>query len=218
MRRTSDDYRYFPDPDLPPLNVATTWLADLRATLPEFPAARRARYESALGLSAYDARVLAADPDATALFESTLAADPSLAAKSVANWVTGEYLRLRNAATEGAPVSVAAAELAATIRAVESGEISRANGKEVLDIHATTGSAAAEVIAERGFRQIRDAGAIDAAVDVAIAAHPAAVADYRAGKQQSVGFLVGQVMKATRGQADAAVVQATIRERLDAQS
>ncbi|MDH5242978.1 MAG: Asp-tRNA(Asn)/Glu-tRNA(Gln) amidotransferase subunit GatB [Chloroflexota bacterium] len=214
-KETSDDYRYFPEPDLPPLHVDPAWLAALRATMPELPAARRARYREAMGLSAYDAAVLVADPDATGLFEATLAVDPAISAKSVANWVTGEYLRLRKAADAGDPVIVDASELAALVRVVDEGELSRANGKEVLEAHAATGHPAARIIEERGFRQISDSGAVTAAVDAAIAANPAAVADYRAGKQQAVGFLVGQVMKATRGQANAAMVQATVRERLD---
>jgi len=126
-----------------------------------------------------------------------------------------EYLRLRKAADAGDPVIVDPSELAALVRVVDEGELSRANGKEVLEAHAATGHPAARIIEERGFRQISDSGAVTAAVDAAIAANPAAVADYRAGKQQAVGFLVGQVMKATRGQANAAMVQATVRERLD---
>jgi aspartyl-tRNA(Asn)/glutamyl-tRNA(Gln) amidotransferase subunit B len=214
-KETSDDYRYFPEPDLPPLHVDRAWIEALRAALPELPAARRTRYGSAYGLSAYDAAVLVADPDAAFLFEGTLAAGDGLPAKSVANWVTGEYLRLRNAA--GGTVDVAPAELAAIVRAVEAGELSRGNGKEVLEGHATSGEPAAAIIAERGFRQISDAGAVGAAVDDVLTANPAAVADYRAGKQQAIGFLVGQVMKATRGQANAALVKAAVRERLDAE-
>jgi aspartyl-tRNA(Asn)/glutamyl-tRNA(Gln) amidotransferase subunit B len=212
-KETSDDYRYFPEPDLPPLHVDPAWLDALRAAMPELPAARRARYSETLGLSPYDAAVLVADPDATALFEATLAADASLAPKAVANWVTGEYLRLRRAAD--GPIAVAPAELAAIIAAVEAGTLSRANGKEVLEGHVASGHAAARIIEERGFRQISDEGTLGTAVDEAIAANPAAVADYRAGKAQAVGFLVGQVMKATRGQANAALVQAAVRERLD---
>ena len=98
VKETSDDYRYFPEPDLPPLHLDEAWLAEVRAALPELPGARRARYIDDLGLSPYDAAVLVADPDATALFEATMAADPGLPAKAVANWVSGEYLRLRNAA------------------------------------------------------------------------------------------------------------------------
>ena len=215
VKETSDDYRYFPEPDLPPLHLDPAWLQEIRAGLPELPGARRERYRDALGLSPYDAAVLVADRDAATLFEATLASSPALEAKPVANWVTGEYLRLRNAAT--GPVVVAAAEFAAIVEAVASGSISRAQGREVLEAHAESGETAAAIIAARGFRQISDSGAVAAAVDAALAANPAAVADYRAGKPQAVGFLVGQVMKATRGQANAALVQAVVRERLDAE-
>jgi aspartyl-tRNA(Asn)/glutamyl-tRNA(Gln) amidotransferase subunit B len=212
-KETSDDYRYFPEPDLPPLHIDRAWLDRLASALPELPAARRARYRDEVGLSAYDAAVLVADPDATALFEATLAADPTLEAKQVANWVSGEYLRLRKASPE--PVTVAADDLAHLIRQVVDGAISRTNAKEVLGLHLASGRPAADLIAEHGFSQIRDESAVADAVDAALAANPAAVADYRAGKEQAIRFLVGQVMKATRGQADAAAVTAAVRERLD---
>ncbi len=212
VKETSDDYRYFPEPDLPPLHLEEAWLADVAARLPELPAARRTRYMTVLDLTPYDTGVLVGDPAATALFEATMASDPSLGPKPVANWVTGEYLRLRNAAS--GPVSIDATEFGVIIAAVESGSISRAQGREVLDALATTGGTARSIIAERGFRQISDAGELAAAVDAALAANPAAVADYRAGKTQAVGFIVGQVMKATRGQADAAAVKAAVIERL----
>ncbi len=212
VKETSDDYRYFPEPDLPPLHLDAAWLDEIRAALPELPAARRVRYREVLGLTPYDAAVLVADPDATGLFEATLAATPELEPKPVANWVTGEYLRLRNVA-EGRVV-VTASEFGAIVVAVGTGAISRAQGREVLEVHATSGATAASIIVDRGFRQISDTGQLDAAVDAAIAANPTAVADYRAGKAQAVGFLVGQVMKATRGQANAPLVQAAVRERL----
>jgi aspartyl-tRNA(Asn)/glutamyl-tRNA(Gln) amidotransferase subunit B len=214
VKETSDDYRYFPEPDLPPLHLDATWLAEIQAGLPELPAARRARYQDEMGLSAYDAAVLVADPDAAALFEATLATMPALEPKPVANWVTGEYLRLRRA-SDGPP-TVAAAEFGAIITAVVDGSISRAQGREVLEAHASSGEAAAAIVSARGFRQISDSGAVATAVDEALAANPAAVADYRAGKAQAIGFLVGQVMKATRGQANAALVQAAVRDRLEA--
>jgi aspartyl-tRNA(Asn)/glutamyl-tRNA(Gln) amidotransferase subunit B len=214
VKETSDDYRYFPEPDLPPLHLDGAWLTEVRAALPELPGARRARYREVIGLTAYDAAVLVADPDATALFEATLAADPSLEPKPVANWVTGEYLRLRNAA--GAPVVVSAGEFAAIVDAVGTGSISRAQGREVLEAHVATGGGATTIIAERGFRQISDSVEVAAAVADVLAANPAAVADYHAGKAQSVGFLVGQVMKATGGHANAAVVKDAVRARLEA--
>ena len=213
VKESSDDYRYFPEPDLPPLTVDPAWLEAIGAAMPELPAARRRRYETELGLSAYDAAVMAADLDATRLFEATVAADPALDRRAVATWVTGEYLGLRNRAA--GPVSVDPEELAHLVGQVASGAISRANGREVLALHAQTGEPAAALIAARGFRQISDADALGAVVDEVIAANERAVADYRAGKQQAVGFLVGQVMKVTRGQANAAVAQAAVRERLD---
>ncbi len=214
IKETSDDYRYFPEPDLPPLHLDPAWLAAIRAGLPELPAARRARYREQLGLGAYDAAILVADPDAAHLFEETLGADASLDAKPVANWVAGDYLRLRNAATE--PLTVVASQLAAIVRAVLDGSITRAQGREVLAAHVSSGASTASIIADRDYRQISDRGALGAAVDAVLAENPAAVADYRAGKGQAVGFLVGQVMKATRGQANAALVQSAVRERLDA--
>jgi len=216
IKEDSDDYRYFPEPDLPPLRVDRGWLEEIRAELAELPAARRKRYADELGLSAYDAAVLVADPAATRLFEGTLAADPSLPAKKVANWVTGEYLRLRGdaEASEGGAGSVNAAELASLVRAVESGELSGTNAKDVLRRNVETGQPVTAIIEESGFRQISDEGALEAAVREVIAANPQAVADFAAGKQQAVGFLTGQIMKATRGQANAAVVQRLLREAL----
>jgi aspartyl-tRNA(Asn)/glutamyl-tRNA(Gln) amidotransferase subunit B len=214
VKETSDDYRYFPEPDLPPLHLDPAWLGEIRAGLPELPAARRARYQDLLGLSRYDAAVLVADPDAARLFEETLSADPGLEAKPVANWVAGEYLRLRNAATQ--PLTVAASELAAVIRGVSDGSITRPHGREVLAAHAASGASAASIIADRGLRQISDLDTLGTAIARILAENPAAVADYRAGKTQAVGFLVGQVMKATRGQANAALVQSAVRAHLAA--
>ena len=216
VKETSDDYRYFPEPDLPPLKLDPAWLAEIRSRLPELPGARRQRYQAVVGLGTYDSAVLVADPDATALFEATLAADPSLDPKPVANWVTGEYLRLRNASPS--PPAVDPGELGAIVRAVTDGSISRAQGRQVLVTHAQSGGRAADIIATGGFRQITDDDALASAVDGVLAANPAAVADYRAGKTQAVGFLVGQVMKATRGQANAALAQAAVRRRLDPES
>jgi aspartyl-tRNA(Asn)/glutamyl-tRNA(Gln) amidotransferase subunit B len=214
-KETSDDYRYFPEPDLPPLHVDPAWLDALRSAMPELPAARRVRFQEALALSAYDATVLVGDPDAGALFEATLAADPSISAKSVANWVSGEYLRLRNASSDDAHTPVDPAQLAALVRLVDEGSISRANAKEVFAEHVTSGAAVASIVADQGFHQISDADVVGTAVDDVLAANPNAVADYKAGKTQVIGFLVGQVMKATKGQADASVVQGVVRERLD---
>jgi len=213
-KETSDDYRYFPEPDLPPLRVEPAWLEEIAAGLPELPAARRARYHHQLGLSAYDADVLVADAAATALFEAARAADPALPVKKLANWVTGEYLRL--AKGEDVDVSrISGERLAALVRLIEDGEISGTNAKEVLLRVGREGRSVSEIVAESGFKQISDTGALQAAVDEVIAQNPEAVADIRAGEKKAIGFLTGQIMKKTRGQANAGVVQQLIRERLE---
>jgi aspartyl-tRNA(Asn)/glutamyl-tRNA(Gln) amidotransferase subunit B len=211
-KETSDDYRYFPEPDLPPLRVDAAWLARIRGELPELPAARRARYQEVLGLSAYDANVLVGDADAGRLFEATLAAAPGIEAKPVANWVTGDYLRIRNAAEDA--VTVDPRELAALVGLVADGSINRTSAREVLEAHVESGDPVDAIVARLGVAQISDAAALGKIVDAVIAANPDAVADVQAGKGQAIGFLVGQVMKATRGQANAGVAQAAIRERL----
>jgi aspartyl-tRNA(Asn)/glutamyl-tRNA(Gln) amidotransferase subunit B len=213
-KEEENDYRYFPEPDLPPLLASPEWLAEIEARLPELPPVRRARYREVFGLSAYDADVLVNDSAATFLFEQTLAVGAGLPAKLVANWVTGECMRLAKAEI-GAVGRIDPAELAALVKLVADGAISGTNAKEVLAGHYTTGRRVADIVEARGFRQISDAGALGAAIEQVLAANPAAVADYRAGKDAAVGFLVGQVMKATRGQANAAMVQTALRERLD---
>ena len=220
IKESSDDYRYFPEPDLPPLRSDAAWLDEIRAGMPELPAVRRARYRDALGLSEYDAQVLVADPAATALFEGALASAPTLAPKRLANWVTGEYLRLAKSGPDGgrSAVSVDPAELAHLIVMVEAGELSGTNAKEVFARHATTGEPIAHVVRKLGLRQISDESALAALVAQVLAANPAAAADVRAGKAQALGFLTGQVMKQTRGQANVAKVGELLRAALEAGS
>jgi aspartyl-tRNA(Asn)/glutamyl-tRNA(Gln) amidotransferase subunit B len=216
-KEDSHDYRYFPEPDLPPLRVEPAWLAELRERLPELPAARRVRYRDELGLSAYDAAVMVADPAMLAAFEAIRAAGPDLPSKEVANLVTGDYGRAAKADAARTPDGLVgraeAGQLADLLHRIVRGELSRANGKEVLAAHLETGQAVAAIVEGRGFRQISDASALGAVIDEVLAANPGAVADHRAGKP-ALGFLVGQVMKATGGQANAALVQAALRERL----
>jgi len=216
LKESSDDYRYFPEPDLPPLHLEPAYLATIRASLPELPSARRARYVADLGLSPYDATIMVADGDATALFEAALAAGPALPAKKVANWIIGEYLRLAKGEAGAAAVhGVSGGELATLVGLVESGALSGTNAKEVFARHAETGRAVAELVAEAGFRQISDTGALRDAVAAVLTANPAAVADVKAGKAQAIGFLTGQVMRQTRGQANAEVVGRLLRDALD---
>src|ERR1035437_369447 len=212
-KEEENDYRYFPEPDLPPLLTSPEWLAEIKARLPELPATRRTRYQEEYGLSGYDAGVLVNDAAATALFEGALATGLGVPAKLLANWVTGEYMRL--AKGEGSGGSTDPAELRALVKLVAAGAISGTNAKEIFAEHFASGAKVAAIVESRGFRQISDAGALGAAIDTVLAANPAAVADYRAGTFAAIGFLVGQVMKATRGQANAAIVQTALRERLD---
>ena len=215
-KEDSHDYRYFPEPDLPPLRVDAAWLAAIGETLPELPAARRARYEGDLGLSAYDATVIVGEPAASELFEAARTGTPAPDPKALANWVTGPWLALLKTDPQAA-ARVDPRELADLVARVAAAELSGTNAKEVFSAHAAEGTAVAAIVEARGFRQISDAGALASIVDEVIAANPKAVADHRAGKP-AVGFLVGQVMKATRGQANAALVQEAVRARLDARS
>ena len=212
-KEDSHDYRYFPEPDLPPLRVEAAWLDEIRARLPELPSARRDRYRETYGLSAYDAQVLVGEPHATRLFEGVLTAAPGTDPKAAANWVTGAWLALHKTEADAAG-RVDAAQLAELIGRVTRGDLSGTNAKEVFAEHAATGQPVGEIVEARGFHQISDAGALASVIDDVIAANPKAVDDYRAGKPV-VGFFVGQVMKATRGQANAAVVQDAIRAKLD---
>ncbi len=216
VKETSDDYRYFPEPDLPPLRVDRAWLDEIREELPELPAARRRRYRDDVGLSAYDAAVLVADAAASTVFEAARAADPDLPPKKLANWVSGEYLRLAKGDDAEVDIDrISGEQLAALVRLVEDGQISGTNAKEVLARVGRSGDPVADIVAAAGYRQISDSGALQAAVDEVIAQNPDAVADVRAGTQKAIGFLTGQVMKKTRGQANAGVVQQLIRSTLE---
>jgi aspartyl-tRNA(Asn)/glutamyl-tRNA(Gln) amidotransferase subunit B len=218
VKEDSHDYRYFPEPDLPPLRADVAWLEAIRAGLPELPAARRQRYREALGLSAYDAAVIVGDGGATALFEAALAAEPGVPPKAIANWVIGEYLRLRGAVAGGrgqGAVAIDGAQLGRLVRLVGEGVISGTSAKTVFERHAASGEPVDAIIGDLDLTQISDRGALVGIIDAVLAANPGAVADVRAGKGQASGFLVGQVMKATRGQAQASAVQELLRERLE---
>lgn len=219
-KEEANDYRYFPEPDLPPLRPSADWVAALRASLPELPAARRVRYAEELGLSPYDAGVLTGDVALAAYFDAVVAAGASLGVtpKAAVNWVTGEFSRLLNQhAAEGLradAVALKPAQLAELVAEVEAGRVSATNAKAVLARTFASGESPAEVIAAEGLGQVNDAGLIADAVASVIAEHPAQVEEYRAGKQQIYGFLVGQVMKRTAGRADARLVNEELRRQL----
>lgn len=211
-KENSHDYRYFPEPDLPPLTIEPTWLAGIVASIPEIPSARRARYVEQLALSEYDAAVLVGEPRAAALFEASRAADATIDAKTLANWVTGEYLRAANeGAAEPDPV-----QFAALIGAVSRKEINGTTGKELFAELLGGSFDVRAAIAERGLGQISDDGALKKLASEVLAANPQALADWKAGKQQAMGFLVGQAMKASKGRGDAAQLGAVFKTLLDA--
>jgi aspartyl-tRNA(Asn)/glutamyl-tRNA(Gln) amidotransferase subunit B len=215
-KEEANDYRYFPEPDLPPLRPSPAWVAELRAALPELPAARRARYTVELGLSEYDAGVLTADLQLAEYFEGVVAA--GTAVKTAANWVTGEYSRLLNQhASEGLTAggtAVRPAGLAELIHEVEEGRVSATNAKDVLARVFESGESPREVIEREGLGQVSDSGLIANEVAAVLAEFPSQVAEYRGGKQQIYGFLVGQVMKRTRGRADAKLVNEELLRQL----
>ncbi|NTV52353.1 MAG: Asp-tRNA(Asn)/Glu-tRNA(Gln) amidotransferase subunit GatB [Candidatus Firestonebacteria bacterium] len=213
-KEEAHDYRYFPEPDLPLINITAERLAEIRAALPELPRARRARFQAEYGLSEYDAGVLTASPELSAFFES---AAQGTSPKAVCNWLTVELLGKLNA--EGKDISaspVSPAQLNALVRLIEAGEISGKIGKQVFAEMAVSGEDAPVVVKRLGLSQISDAGSLQKIVDQVLAAHPGPVAEYRAGKTATLGFLVGQVMKLSQGQANPQKVNELLRAALGA--
>jgi aspartyl-tRNA(Asn)/glutamyl-tRNA(Gln) amidotransferase subunit B len=216
-KETSEDYRYFPDPDLPPLHVEPAWISRLRDALPELPATRRARY-AALGITPYDAAVIVADPSMTVAFEAISAAGASVPAKEVANFVTGAHARALK--EYGSPNDAGVAghgdpnELAVLLQAILDGHVSRTNGRELLDRQIHVGTPAKELLANAVRVDLITDDVLEAFIEQVIAENAKAVEDYRVGKPV-IGFFVGRVMKATSGDADAARVTELVRRRLD---
>ena len=216
MRSKEDamDYRYFPDPDLLPLEIAPEWIDRVRGELPELPAAMRERFVREYALSEYDAQTLTAAKELAGYFESVAAA---VADKKVAaNWVMGEFSAALNAsdlAVAAAPLSPT--QLAGLIQRVLDGTINNKTAKDVFAaLWAGEAASADAIIDARGLRQISDAGAIEKIVDEVLAANAKSVEEFRAGKEKAFNALVGQVMKATKGKANPAQVNEILRRRL----
>jgi aspartyl-tRNA(Asn)/glutamyl-tRNA(Gln) amidotransferase subunit B len=213
-KESAHDYRYFPDPDLPPLVVAEALVDAERAALPELPAARRARYVQALGLSDYDAGALTASRALADYYEAVLAQLPD-AAKPAANWVLGELAAALNAAgTDISAARVSPPALAGLIRRTRDGTLSSKLAKDVFAAMWADGSDADSVIAARGLGQISDDAPLIAAIDEVLAANPKQAEQFRAGDEKVFTWLVGQVMKATRGKANPGRLNELLRQRL----
>lgn len=224
MRSKEDahDYRYFPDPDLLPLELDDSFLEECRASLPELPDAKRTRYVEELGLSEYNARELTAEVETFARFETLLAATASAIGKpekdiatQVANWSLSVAPGVMNAVGDEGDVSNATAEAQAKILKMQTaGEISGGQAKEIFEIVLKTGRDPEEIADAEGLKQVSDTGAIEEAIDAIIAANEDKVAEYRGGKDKLFGFFVGQTMKAMQGKANPAVVNQILKDKL----
>ena len=207
------DYRYFPEPDLTPLRPNPAWVAEIDQALPELPHARRSRFVEQYGLPPYDADLLTQDRALADYYEEAVRLHPN--PKALANWIMSELLRELSGEPAGAAACpVRPAHLARLVALVDDGTISGKMAKDVFERMARSGETPDALVEREGLRQVVDESALDRIVDQVLAAHPAAVADYRAGKKQSATFLVGQVMKATRGKAHPQLVNRLLAERL----
>ncbi len=215
-KEDSEDYRYFPDPDLVRLHIDEEWKERVRATIPELPDSRKARYVQDYGLPTYDAEVITTSKELADLFEESLKYTQD--AKAVANWIMGDLLGYLNANNlELSQVKISGQGLGEMIGLIEKGTISGKIAKTVFKEMLETGKAPQVIVEEKGLVQINDEGAIKAIVDQVIANNPQSVADYKAGKQKAIGYLVGQVMKETRGKANPGLVNKLILEAINSQ-
>ncbi|NYT22022.1 Asp-tRNA(Asn)/Glu-tRNA(Gln) amidotransferase subunit GatB [Alcaligenaceae bacterium] len=220
MRSKEDahDYRYFPDPDLPPLVITPEWVERVRAGMPELPSQKRQRFESELGLTAYDAAQLTMERATSDYFEKLAGALPREQAKLGANWVLGELAAALNREELEIDASpIAPQRLAALIHRIIDGTISNKMARDVFTAMwaGEHGGDPDAIIEARGLKQISDTGAIGAMIDEVLAAHPAIVEEYRAGKQKAFNSLVGQVMKAAKGKANPQQVNELLKQKLD---
>jgi aspartyl-tRNA(Asn)/glutamyl-tRNA(Gln) amidotransferase subunit B len=200
-KEEAHDYRYFPDPDLVPLRVTDAWVAKIRQSLPELPAARASRFMTAYELPEYDAGVLTSDKDLADYFEAVLQVFPR--PKQVSNWIMAEVMReLKKEEAGIASLKVAPRDLGRLLALTEEGTISGKIAKAVFEDMVTTGRDPEAIIREKGLVQISDTRALEAQAREILAAHPKEVADYRAGKAKVMGFFVGQLMRNTKGQAN----------------
>jgi aspartyl-tRNA(Asn)/glutamyl-tRNA(Gln) amidotransferase subunit B len=207
------DYRYFPEPDLPPLEPDPAWVEEIRTSLPELPAAKRARYERDLGLKREQALILTGSAAAAAFFEETLAlgAEP----KAAANWVTQDVAGLSNKArVELADAKVTPTHVVDLVRLVADGTVSATGAKQALEEAFETGEPVEAIVEAKGLRQVTDTSALEGWVAEAIAENPGPVEQFKGGKEGILGFLVGQVMKRSGGSANPQVVNELLRERL----
>ena len=216
------DYRYFPEPDLPPLQIGPEWVERIRNSLPELPDKRKTRFVSEYGLPLYDAALLTSSKATADYFEAVLNVRPlegearQLLAKSVSNWILGEMARLLNeTGTEIADVPIAPKHMVELLDMVDAGTLSTSMARTVFEDMFTTGKPPKQIAEEGGMVQLSDADSISPAVDGALSANPKPVADYLGGKETALRFLVGQVMKATKGKANPQLATEMVKKKLE---
>ncbi len=216
-KEEAHDYRYFPEPDLPPLVVEQAWIESVRASLPELPADRQRRFRSQYSLGEYDASLLVAEKTVADFFEQTVAIAPNVSSKTIANWLTGELFSLLNQA--GASIEtmrISPAGLAELLQMVGRGAINQNTAKTILEEMFNSGRSAAEIATERGLHQISDSGAIAALVRQVLAENKEQVAAYLNGKETVSRWLFGQVMRLAKGQGNPQVIQQELEYQLSA--
>jgi aspartyl-tRNA(Asn)/glutamyl-tRNA(Gln) amidotransferase subunit B len=214
-KEEAHDYRYFPEPDLPPLVIDEAWQKSIQGSMPELPEAKKSRFVAQYGLPEYDAAVLTTSRSLADFFEETVSLCQS--AKAASNWIMGDLLRdLKEFSQTIAESPVKPKAMADLIRLIESGEISGKMGKDVFEMMFREKKSPQDVIAAKGLKQITDSGAIETVIREIIAANQKTYDQYRSGKKAALGFFVGQVMKATQGQANPQLVNDLLRKILDA--
>jgi len=214
-KEDAHDYRYFPDPDLLPLELSDQWLEEVKAALPELPQAKRERFKTQYGLTAYDAAVLTSGREVAAYFEATVAGADARTAKQCANWIAGTLsARLNEEGLDIAQSKVGSAQLRGLVERIVDGSISGKIAKDIFDAMWAGEGDADSIITARGLRQISDSSEIEKIADQVIGANPKSAEEYRAGKEKAFNALVGQVMKATKGKANPQQVNEILKRKL----
>lgn len=212
-KEVEQEYRYFPEPDLVPMIFGDEWVEKLRSELPELPLAKVERFEKQYGLSESDAEVLVESPELASFYDdcAKCSKDP----KAVANWVTGEFLRLVNATGISiADTKLTPGHICGMLDLIDTGTINRNIAKTVFEDMFNTGKQAVEIVKEKALEQVTDTGAIEAAIDKVIAAHPKEVERFKGGEEKLIGFFVGQVMRESKGKANPGVVNKILKDKL----
>lgn len=214
FKEEAHDYRYFPEPDLPPLRISREWVDDIKARMPELPEQAQNRLVNDYGLPEYDAMILTLTPESLAYLDQCLNQYPD--AKAISNWMMGELSRLLNQNNlDISDCKIKPAELVQMLKLIDDGTISGKIGKTVFEEMFRSGKSPALIIKEKGLVQISDEGALLPVIEDIVKANPKVVEDYKNGKEKAFGFFIGQIMKSTRGQANPAQVNKLLKEKLD---